>query len=1599
LGLVGLLALAGCGGSSSNNSPDAKIPDGGHGGAGGTDGGTLPGGAILTLSAGSVDLGSVDVGTTSTPRTVTVTNAGTALSGQLTVVVSGTGVTATGCTGTLAVGATCTITISATPAVAGAISGTVSVSEGTNPAKTIQVSGIATVPGQFSLTPNSIDLGNVLINGTATGSVTVTNSALTGLTGFVITVDGTGFTQAGTSTCTASLPVGQTCTIDVSFTGATAGSATGHIIVSQGGVTKSVVLSAKVQSLAKLAMTPLTAAFTATAGVPSSPVTFYVTNGGDVASGVPTVTLTGANAGDFAIGPNTCTTAIPGGAIASCQIAVVFSPKAASATNETATLTVTDSGAGASSVVATLTGTAIAPSTLALTGGPDLGSVVVGATGTAVSFTLKNNGGNNSGAIGITPSDGQFVLSADTCSTTDLKPAATCTFSLQLKPAAGAVGVLTGRVTATGAATANPTALTITGTAIPASNLVASPTVLNFGSIPTSQESAPLTLTITNNGGATSGVLTQTNTGAQFAVKSDLCSGSTLAAGASCTISVTFTATGTDTTGVEATGTVSVTDGKTTASVALQGSGINHPTVQMLPSVICPQYTEDDVLCTASNSTFLGRFQNKAVGHGTKELTLTVTNLTDPTLAPDSGVLTFAITGAAAADFKIVQNNCTTALVSTSTHTTCLLTIAVTPSAVGLRKALLVLTTSRGGASQTTLEAKGLAPIEVQPLQVSKTKTGLDFGTVALGHNDPANDSLPYRIWVRDTTSADSNTTVTVLLPTPSPADFVWPNTSATLSLPFGSADDVLTPPVGFALSFTTGTDTFAAPSGVNPCSNKTLALSFKSDGVTPTAGTSQSGYTFDTASGYWYCDFPVEFYPQSGKGPLTADLNAAGSGGGTSKITLTGNAGGPLVVTPSPALLASPVAVGLGSSTNITLTVTNQSATVTEGNLTFALSGTGSADFQILGTTCWTAHSVGLTADYPAVLDKLAPGEHCLVWVGFQPTTQAAYSVTFTATAANGPGATDDEKGSTTLQSTGSKTFGAITVTPNPGTFADTAYLKTDATPVTFTVKNNGTLDTGPATLTLSDPANFEIVSPLGATGACNVTGSWTVPGGGSCTVQVRAKPTALPAGVGKQLINATLTATATPGGTVIVPLTYYETSNLMVNGASTAVYAFDAAGVGTQVSQNFTVSNLGSVAVSLSFVNPAGTSFAVDETVTGLTPVACKTGASILAAGAQCTLVVKNSNSAPGLVGVPTPKTLQVVDTDHAANNFAKVLLSSNTLANSKLVTYGIPGNTNAEAGTASTGRISLGTVPFSQGQGAPITVWFQNQGGVATQPLHFRWDSPATAGAAPAPAEQGAADAANAEFVLTSLYPENPQACLSGTASGGQKVPPLGLCSVTFYFKPSLSNPTNVAMRYRDLVVLDVTTAPEVYVQANPTLTLTPFVQEVTGSTNEGFFQFTAKTPPIGVTPQAPETHVFVVTNPKPTTDPDITITLPSSSGGFTFTTNTTLIAPVTLTNPCGATLAGGATTCQFAVVFVPTAATPIFPWISTTVGGAGLGLMGRAQQSVTLQINRAPSAPSCVAITPTPVPVGGETRCVDFTTVAVGGTTVANGFLLL
>ena len=119
----------------------------------------------------------------------------------------------------------------------------------------------------------------------------------------------------------------------------------------------------------------------------------------------------------------------------------------------------------------------------------------------------------------------------------------------------------------------NPTWVAITPAAAPALSFTPAP--FGYGQVGTGQAVAQ-TFTLANTGGQATGALTETLTGAAaFTITSDTCTGISLAAGGTCTVTVRFapasTATGT------ATLTAASVNPAVTATDVLTGTGVAHP--------------------------------------------------------------------------------------------------------------------------------------------------------------------------------------------------------------------------------------------------------------------------------------------------------------------------------------------------------------------------------------------------------------------------------------------------------------------------------------------------------------------------------------------------------------------------------------------------------------------------------------------------------------------------------------------------------------------------------------------------------------------------------------------------------------------------------------------------------------------------------------------------------------------------------------------------------------------------------------------------------------------------------------------------------------
>ncbi len=110
-------------------------------------------------------------------------------------------------------------------------------------------------------------------------------------------------------------------------------------------------------------------------------------------------------------------------------------------------------------------------------------------------MTQTNNGGNPLTGIAVTVS-GAFLESSN-C-TTQLAANATCAISVTFLPTVA--GTQTGKLTVADILKTQTVGLSGTGLLPPVFSV--SPTSLNFSNQPVNSTSAPLTLTITNTGGA-----------------------------------------------------------------------------------------------------------------------------------------------------------------------------------------------------------------------------------------------------------------------------------------------------------------------------------------------------------------------------------------------------------------------------------------------------------------------------------------------------------------------------------------------------------------------------------------------------------------------------------------------------------------------------------------------------------------------------------------------------------------------------------------------------------------------------------------------------------------------------------------------------------------------------------------------------------------------------------------------------------------------------------------------------------------------------------------------------------------------------------------
>jgi uncharacterized repeat protein (TIGR01451 family) len=851
--------------------------------------------AFADLSVSKADSPDPVIAGTNLTYTITVANAGpnaatsTTLSDTLPASVlfvsatpsqgTCTGTATVTCTlGTIASGNAAMVTIVVTPQAAGTISNTVTVASAAtdNNLADNSFTEMTTVNAVTDLAMAKMDTPDPVVGGAnLVYTLTATNLGPSPATGVVITDTlPAGVTFFSASSACAHLTGVVTCTIGALGSGAssmvtiavtTAQSAATTMITNNASVTgaepdPSLANNSAAETTTVLAGPLVTLSTTSVVfagqlvGTTSPAQQVTVSNTGNSPLAFTSITISG----DFAQ-TNNCGTSLAAGS--SCVIGITFSPASTGA--RMGMLTITDNAPGSPHTVA-LSGTGILASAITLSTSSVLfGSFPINTTSPPQTVTLTNSGNAvlNISSITLT---GEFAQT-NNCGIT-VAVGASCTITVTFTPLGS--GLRTGAITITSDARGSVPSITLTGTGS-APGVMLSSNLLVFAAQPVGTTSSALTVTLTNNGAAALNI-TSIVAGGDFA-QSNNC-GTSVAVGANCTISVTFTPSQAGT----ISGTLTITD-----------SGVGSPRVVGLSGT--------GVAAVASINPLLLTFLDQPVSTTSGAQMVTVTN---------TGGTALLISSIVVAGNFAQTNNCGGMV---APGASCVISVTFTPTTTGVLTGTVTLTTNAAGS----------------PHVINLTGTAITSGAaVAL-----APGSITFAAQILGTTSAPQNVTL------------------------MNSGNAVLT------ITGITITGDFAQ---TNNC------------GMNLPAGTS--------------CTFQVTFSPLVA-GTRAGQLSVSHDAAGSPHVVALSGAG----VTPGP--------IAALSSTSLTFAARNVNTTSAAQPVT--LTNTGNAVLNI--------SSIAVTGDFAQTNNcgaTLAVSVSCTISVTFTPTVSGARAgaVTITTDAPGSP-------------------------------------------------------------------------------------------------------------------------------------------------------------------------------------------------------------------------------------------------------------------------------------------------------------------------------------------------------------------------------------------------------------------------------------------------------------------------------------------------------------------------------------------------------------------------------------------------------------------
>jgi hypothetical protein len=562
----------------------------GHNGSTGGSTASLSGTGVdssptVTLSPTALSFAQT-VGTRSDPLRVTLGNSGTAALTVNTLAVSGAqasefaiGSASTCKAGTsVAAGSNCFVELSFTPAATGARAATLAIGHSaSSTAATVSLTGTGNASAQPGLALDTIvlDLGaQGLATMGAARTATVTNNGQADLKISQISATGTNAADIVLGgSCTVGTPVAPaaTCTVTVALKPSALGPRSASVEIASNAPGGTAALSVGGVGIAspapELTLSQPSIGFgTVTMGTASLPRSVTLANTGSAALQITSIQ---SSSTEFKASHDCAASLAPG---AGCKLTVTYSPTSANAA-ESVTIT-SNAFSSPNSVVLTGLGSTATLPVLAWSGGTNslqFAATEVGKTLAGDPLTLVNNGPGSVTVSSIGTAGAQadaFSVGGGTClGGVTLAVGASCTVIVSFVPDVAGVRNAVLLVASSGS---NPPDVALSGSGVSGSTggggttppdtggggggttpatgtLAVSPSTLDYRSLTvlTGGRSEPLTVRISNSS-ATSATIASVTTTARFIVESgtatDACPGVpwTLAAGASCTVTVVF---------------------------------------------------------------------------------------------------------------------------------------------------------------------------------------------------------------------------------------------------------------------------------------------------------------------------------------------------------------------------------------------------------------------------------------------------------------------------------------------------------------------------------------------------------------------------------------------------------------------------------------------------------------------------------------------------------------------------------------------------------------------------------------------------------------------------------------------------------------------------------------------------------------------------------------------------------------------------------------------------------------------------------------------------------------------------------------------------